>query len=54
MGGIDGGWWTFTSEIRYITCPECGGSGKENSRLDCGCFRCGGSGEIRKDDDDDE
>lgn len=28
--GIEGVWWAFTSETEYETCPECGGTGKEN------------------------
>ena len=51
MGGIEGGWWTYTSESKYKTCPICGGTGKD-STLDWKCFRCGGSGEVREDDED--
>ena len=32
--GIEGLWWKFTSETEYETCPECGGTGKENVTLD--------------------
>ncbi len=27
------------------TCPECGGSGKDNATLDWKCWRCNGSGD---------
>lgn len=52
--GIEGGWWTFTPEIRFETCPECGGSGKDNATLDWKCWRCGGSGEIKVEDKEDD
>lgn len=44
--GIEGGWWTFTPETDYKTCPICNGTGIDNS-LDHNCQRCGGTGSIR-------
>ena len=46
--GIEGGWWTFTPETEYETCPECGGTGKENATLDHKCYVCNGLGRIKK------
>ena len=45
--GIEGGWWSFTPEDEYKTCPECGGSGKDNDTLDWKCWRCNGIGRIK-------
>ncbi len=36
------------------TCPECGGSGKDNATLDWKCWRCNGSGEVDIDEDNDK
>lgn len=50
MGGIDGGFhWEYErySYRQDNTCPECGGTGKENKTLDCKCWRCGGLGSIK-------
>lgn len=47
---IEGGWWSFTPETRYETCPECGGSGMNNGTLDSKCWHCNGTGEVKADD----
>ena len=44
---IEGGWWTFTYEDEYETCPECGGSGKDNATLDWKCWNCNGIGRVK-------
>lgn len=31
---------------KWITCPRCGGSGKDNDTLDHNCFECHGSGQL--------
>ena len=36
--GIEGRLWSFTPETEYETCPECGGTGKDNATLDCKCY----------------
>lgn len=46
--GIEGCWWNFTPEIEYETCPECGGTGKDNASLDCKCYFCNGLGEFKR------
>ena len=46
--GIEGGWWNFTPDTEYETCPDCGGTGKENCTLDWICYTCGGLGRIKK------
>lgn len=45
--GIEGGWWSLTLETEYETCPECGGSGKDNATLDWKCWGCNGIGRIK-------
>lgn len=30
------------------TCPECGGSGKDNASLDWKCYYCDGLGKVSK------
>ena len=52
--GIEGGWWTFTPETEYETCPECGGTGKENITLDSECYLCNGLGRIKKKNSEDD
>lgn len=52
--GIEGGWWSFTPETEYETCPECGGTGKENITLDCECYVCNGLGRIKKKNSEDD
>ena len=44
--GIEGGWWAFTSESEYKTCPMCNGSGINTRTLD-DCRVCNGSGEVK-------
>lgn len=51
---IEGGWWTYTLERKRKTCPECGGSGKDNATLDWKCCRCKGLGMIKEEDKDDD
>lgn len=53
MGGIDGGWWAFTPETEYETCPECCGTGKDNATLDWKCYRCNGTGRVKESHSDD-
>ena len=53
MGGIEGGWWTFTQE-GYETCWNCSGTGKEKNDSSKKCHICDGLGIIYDDDDDDE
>ena len=48
---VDGG--LIHQKEKCITCPECGGSGKDNATLDWKCWRCKGLGTIRDEDDDD-
>lgn len=46
-------WWQYDPEYDIPsakTCPECGGSGKDNVTLNCDCWRCKGSGKIDLDD----
>ena len=52
--GIEGGWWSFTPEIEYETCPECGGTGKDNATLDWKCYVCNGLGRIKKKNSEDD
>ena len=51
---IEGGWWTFTPERSYRTCPECGGTGKDNATLDWKCWGCNGIGEIKEKEKEDD
>lgn len=44
--GYDG-WWNYVSETEYKTCPECCGTGKDNSSLDHKCYYCNGTGRIK-------
>jgi len=44
-------WWDYDLPKKR-TCPECGGSGKDNATLDWKCRRHNGSGEVDIDEDD--
>ena len=46
--GIEGRLWSFTPKTEYETCPECGGTGKENITLDSECYLCNRLGRIKK------
>lgn len=38
----------YDREERYVTCPRCGGSGKNNDTLDCNCYLCQGTKRVPK------
>ena len=52
--GIEGGWWNFTPDTEYETCPDCGGTGKDNATLDWKCYVCNGLGRIKKKNGEDD
>ena len=39
--------WCDYSVPEYKTCPECGGTGKDNATLDWKCYCCNGLGRIK-------
>ena len=40
----------YSYETEYETCPDCGGTGKDNATLDWKCYRCNGLGRIKKEE----
>ena len=45
--------WDYDPPTRK-TCPECGGTGKDNATLDWKCYMCNGLGTIEIDKDERE